>query len=411
MSELAVKYQIEVLKNNGDGTTTKVAEIINPMALNKAGTILTFSKELSDFGLATFRVSAFDDILTQYGDILVPHQYHIRLRRNGAIVWQGAIIDNPKITKDYIEVQCAEYEWYLSKVLINRTSNDPATGTADGIFRIFNGSTMSAAITAVMNETITTFNQSTNKTSVLSGMTLGTIENPNYPPNMTDNLGNDLTGVWNFTTNLQLTYDFQSVLYVLKSFGTYAYADFYIDSNLVFNFEKFVGNDRHYDVNFVFNKSGNFSQSNIVDYNIPRLGQRMVNDLWGIATDTNGVILNKEKTDQASITANGLMQGVAAYADIKDSGILDARTAAELPLVSTADQNNVTVVLNETAAYPLGLWDIGDIVSLKIKNNGVDFSDSRRIVGVTVQVNSTGRELTTVQTNKPLSFQYGDIGA
>lgn len=399
-------YRIEIL----DSTLTKVAEVITPLPLDKSGTILKYSKELSDFGQCTFRISSFDNFFAQYGDVIQPHRYHIRIRRNGTVIWQGAIIQNSQRTKDMVEVVAAEYEFYLSKILINRTSNNPATGQADGIFRIFNSGSMATAVIAFMNETIATFDGATNKNSILSGMTLGTIENPNFPPNMTDNTGAALSGGWGFSTNLQLTYDFQDILYILKSFGIYAYADFYIDQNLVFNFEKFVGNDRHYDVNFNFlKKPGNYpSNGNILDYNLPRLGQRMVNDLWGIATDNNGNILHKEQSDQSSITEYGLMQGVAAYADVKDAGILNARTQAELPLVSTPDETNVMITLNESAAYPLGQWDVGDLVTINIQNDGVaSFSDIRRVVGVTVSVRDTGREITVVQTNKPQPWQFG----
>ena len=399
---MKVSYQIEIL----DKSLNKIAEVRNPLPM-RGGMVLTYSKELSDFGQCKFRVSAYDDILTQHGDIFVPHKYHVRLRRNKAVIWQGAIIENSARNNQYIEIVAAEYEFYLSKILVNRTSLDPATGTADGVFRIFNSGTMATAVTTIMNETIATLNTGTNSASILSGLTLGTIENPNYAPNMTDSTGAALTGGWTFSTSLQLTYDFQTILYVLKSFGIYSYADFYIDEDLRFNFEKFVGNDRHYDVNFVFTQHN----SNIVDYNLPRFGQRMANDVFGIATDTSGVILHKEQSDQGSITEFGLMQGTAAYADIKDNGILAARVAAELPLVSTPDETNVMVVLNETAAYPIGTWDIGDIVNISITNKGVDFDQTRRIVGTSVQVHNTGRETTVIQTNIPQQWQFASSTA
>jgi hypothetical protein len=246
-----MKYVIEILNKS----LSKLAEVRNPYPLDKSGIILSFSKELSDFGQCKFRVSAFDDILTQYGDIFVPHQYHVRIRREGTVVWQGAIIDNPKRNTQFIEVVAAEYEFYLAKVLVNRTSNDPATGQANGVYRIFNSGTMSTAVISIINETIANLHNATNTSSILSGMTIGTVENPNYAPNMTDATGAALTGAWNFTTNFQLTYDFHSILYILKSFGIYSYSDFYVDNSLVFNFKKFVGNNRHFDVNFLFNQT------------------------------------------------------------------------------------------------------------------------------------------------------------
>ena len=396
---MAVKYQIEILNNS----LQKITEVKDPLPLDGKGTILRYSRELSDFGQCTFRISAFDTLWTTFGDIAQPLKYHVRIRRNGTIVWQGAIIENPRRTTQFVEVVAAEYLWFLSKVLINRSSIDPSTGAADNIYRIFNSGTMAQAVTNIMNETLS--NLGTN--SILSGMTLGTIQNPNFPPNMTDSAGAAVTGPWTFSTNLQLTYDFNNVLYVLKSFGVYSYADFYIDNSLVFNFESFVGNDLHYDVNFKFAKKN----SNIIDYNLPRLGERMVNHLYGIATDTNGKVLCQDKRDDTSITNYGLLEGVAAYSDIKDTNILTARVVAELPLISTPVDTNAIVVLNETCAMPLGVWGIGDIVNVSVHNNGITFDQTRRIVGASVSLNSTGREFTTVQTNIPLSWQYGSTTA
>src|SRR5258708_9582098 len=249
-----VNYQIEIL----DNSLNKIAEVLTPYPLGKSGMILRFSKELSDFGQCTFRISAFDDILVQYGDVIQPHHNHVRIRRNSTVVWQGAIIDNDKRNSQYIQVVAAEYEFYLSKILVNRSSPNPVSGNNDYVFRVFKSGTMATAVTAMINETITRLQTSTNTNSILGSMTLGTVENPNFPPNMADNAGVALTGAWTFSTTLQLTYDFQNILYILRSFGIYSYADFYIDKNLVFNFLKFVGNNRHFDVNFSFNyQAGN----------------------------------------------------------------------------------------------------------------------------------------------------------
>src|SRR5258708_37135998 len=105
---------------------------------------------------------------------------------------------------------------------------------------------MSAAVTTFMNETITTM-KGTQGVHPLANMTLGTIDNPNYPPNLTNgsNPPGALTGPWNFgngTTAPQMNFDYHNILYILKSFGNITYADFGIDQNLVFNFRSFFGN-------------------------------------------------------------------------------------------------------------------------------------------------------------------------
>lgn len=367
--------------------------------------LLQYSKELSDFGQCKFRISSYDTLFKQFGDILQPHINHIRVNRGGTIVWSGAIIENSKRTMDYVEVVAAEYEWYLSKILIARTSIDLLTNTADNIYRIFNSGTMANAVIAIMNETITTM-KGVQGVHPLANMTLGTIDTPNYPPNTTDGSSppKPLTGVFNFGNGItapQMTFDFHNVLYVLKSFANMVYADFEIDENLVFSFRNFLGNDNHLSVNFTWGQHGN-----AVDFNVPRLGQQMANDLLGIATDINGIVLHAEQTDQASITNSGLIQQVAAYADIKDQATLNARVQAELPLISNPNDSPLTFTLDEKA-YPLGLYNIGDIVTVNVNHEALSYSAIKRIVGISVNLGDAGRELTTVQMNTPLPGQIG----
>lgn len=405
-----IDYKIQILDSN----MNLVTWVKSPYPLNKSGDILQYSKELSDFGRCRFRVSSYDPMFgtgiaaTQFGDVLKPHANHIRVQRNGTTVWQGAIIENPKRTKDFIEVVAAEYLWYLGRKLIHRSSNNPATGQADNVYRIFSSGTMSAAVTAIMNETITDYTNSGNILGTgTTKLTLGTIDNPNYPPNMTDGNGNALTGAWSFgngTTAPQLTFDFHTVLYVLKAFGQYTYADFKIDNGLAFQFRSFLGTNHRYDVNFVWGKHGN-----AIDFNFPRLGQKMANHLWAIAVDNNGKILNKDQSDMTSIKTNGEIEVVAAYADIKDQATLNARIQAELPLISNPQESPVNMVLDGEMAYPLGVYDIGDIISVQINHTAVSLNEIKRIVGISVNLHNTGREMITVQLNTPLPNQYGSI--
>lgn len=407
----ANKTQIQILDSSLNVITT-----INSPAPLTSSNYLEYSKELSDFGQCKFRVSSYDVLFKNFSDILQPHVNHIRILRGGVTVWQGAIIENAHRTMDYVEVIAAEYEWYLNKILVQRTSIDPATGTADNIYRIFGttyqtpevlGQTMAQAVTTIMNETITTY-KGTTGVHPLANMTLGTITNPNYPPNSTN--GADppvaLTGPYVFGDGINapnMQFDFHTILYILKSFANVSYSDFKIDTALAFNFLPFYGNDSHYDVNFTWGTRGN-----AVNFNVPRLGQQMANDLIGIATDINGVVLHAEQTDQTSVTTSGIIQAVAAYADIKDQATLNARVQAELPLISSPSDSPITFTLNEKA-YPLGVYDIGDIVTVNVDHDFLTYSAVKRIVGITVTVDNTGRETITVQLNTPLPGQYGSV--
>lgn len=380
------KTVVEIL----DSSLNKVAEIRNLYPLNKQGMILRYSKELSDFGQCSFRVLSNDTFFNTLGDILKPHVYHVRIKRGSAYVWQGAIVDNPQRTKDFIEVTAFEYEYYLDKILVNRSSLNPATGTADNNFRIFSSGTMAAAVTAIINEATANFGTH----HPLDSMTIGTVENPNYPLGFVDANNVALTGAWNFSSFITLQFDYMSVYYVLKSFGAYVNCDFTIDNNLAFQFKKFLG-DKNNPMTFEYGRN-----KNVVDYNVPRLGRRMVNSLWGIGTDGNGKILSKNVPDTTSVNTYGILEDVVGFSDVKDNNFLLTRINQDLQFVATPDSAPINVLLNEKG-YPLGQYDIGDLITVKINDNIINYQQVRRIVGITVNLHNTGRELTTVQTNQP----------
>lgn len=369
----------------------KVAEIKNLVPINNQGMVLRYSKELSDWGKALFRVASNDPIFDTFGDILTPHQYGVRIKREGTTVWAGTIINNTQRNKKFIEVECAEYEYYLNKILIRR---DASVTSGDGKenYRTFSSGTMAAAVYDLVNNAKTDFGSA----HPLGSMTVSTdyIENPDYPQGFTNENGASITGSWSFTDFITLQFDYHSVYYVLKAFGLYTNCDFEIDENLVFRFEEFLGNKN----NELVLEYG--TQGNIVDYNTPRLGERMVNDIWGIAADTNGKVLHVNQRDEDSIQTYGLLQDASAFTDVKDTNFLKSRVNEELQFTKTFDDSPVNVLLNEKS-YPLGQYEIGDIVTVKIRDNIIDYNQPRRIVGITVNLHNTGREIITIQTNAP----------
>jgi hypothetical protein len=250
---------------------------------------------------------------------------------------------------------------------------------------------MASAVQTLFDNAKTDFGPS----HILASATLGTIENPNYPNNFVDANSAQMTGEWYFTSDLSLQFDYHSALYVLKSFGIYAKADFELTTDLVFNFKKLIG-QRISGITFEYGTVG----TNIVDYNVPRLGRRMFNEIYGIAADIKGNILHVTKRDTTSVNAYGLLQGTQAFSDVKNRNILDSRVTEQLFLIKDPEESPINIVLDEKA-YPLGQFNLGDIVWVKIRDNIIDFQKERRIVGYTVNLHNTGRELTTIQTNRP----------
>lgn len=367
-----------------------VAEVKSLYPLNKQGTILRYSDELSDWGYCTFRVSTKDPLLATYGDILNPMEYSVWVCRGTAVVWKGIIVDNPERNRNYIEVKAAQYEFLLDKVLIHRDADKPDTDDDESNFKIFKTGTMAANVTTLINDAKTDWGT----VHPLATLTIGTVENPDYPKGTKGENGVELTGGWTFTDFISAQFDYHSVYYVLKSFGIYAACDFEITEDLEFNWKKFLGN-KNTGVVFEYGQQGN-----IIDYNFPRLGSRMENYTWGICADDQGKIFHVAQQDSASIQEYGLLQGSSSFSDVKSENLLRTRVREHQEFTKTPEVTPVSVVLDEKS-YPLGQFGIGDIVTVKVKDHIIDFNEARRIVGITVSVHDTGRELITVQTNRP----------
>ncbi len=378
-------YVIEIL----DRSLDKLAEIKTPYPINREGHILRFSNELSNYGECTFRIATEDPVIYRRGDIFQPHRNHIRIRRKGAIVWQGVITDNPIRNKTYIEITGCEYLFYLDK---KRVKRDAETTPGDGKdnYRRFDSGTMEAAVTAIMTEMLAEVGSE----YALDGMTIGTVENPDYPDNFTTNAGVALTGAWNFSDDVIMQFDYHSILHVLKSFGAVANTDFYIDNDLVFHFKKFVGT-KDYNAGFVYGTHGN-----IIDYDVPRYGKRMVNDYYGLASDEKGKLLRLSKRDTSSVSNYGLMEGSTAFSDVINQNVLVARLTEDLRFLASPATAPLNLVVDDKT-MTLGTFGIGDIRYVRIKDHIIDYSEVRRIVGITTIVHNTGKELVTIQTNEP----------
>lgn len=392
------KTYVEILNQS----LAKIAEIRNLYPINEQGMVLRYSDELSDYGACTFRVATKDPVLTHYGDILVPHKYHIRIMRGKTKVWQGAITDNTERNKNYIEVKGSQYEFYFDKMLVRRDTSAPADADTSTDswknYRTFSTGTMASAVQTIIQNAATDFGSE----HILGAMTVGDIENPDYPDGFADAGGLALTGEWNFSDFITLRFDYHTVQYVLSAFGMYTNADYEIDENLAVNFKKFLGNKQS-GITFEYGTFGN-----IVDYNLPRLGARMVNSLWGIGADEDGTILHANVRDEASIQEYGLLQGPDAFADVKTQNELKKRMIESLQYTKTPEDSPVNVLLNEKS-YPLGQFGVGDIVTVKVTDHNISFNKPRRVVGITVNLHNTGREMITVQTNKVRDADLGGI--
>lgn len=374
-----------------------IAQVKNFYPLNREGTIIRYSDELSDFGFCTFRVATKDPLLAQYGDILNPMEFSIWVYEGQRVVWKGIIADNPERNKNYIEVKAAQYEFLLDRVLINRDKDKPNTDEDESNFKVYKSGTLKATVEGI----ITNAKAKWGSTHPLASLTNGTIENPNYPKGLTNENKRPLTGAWTWTNFFNAQFDYHSALYVLKSLGVYASCDFEITEDLVFNWKKFLGN-KNTGVTFVYGNQGN-----VVDYNFPRLGTRMANVSWGICADDEGKVYHYQLTDTASRERYGLLEDASAYSDVKSKNLLQTRVKEQQQFTKTPEVTPVTIVVDEKSYNP-AQYGVGDLVTVKVKDHIIDFNATRRIIGITVNIHNTGRKLVTIQTNAP---KAEDVGA
>lgn len=379
-------YTVEILSSS----LTYKATVHNLVPLDKSGNFLEYTQKLSDWGICRFRIGTKDPLLASEGDILKPFQYHVRVKRAGVTVWQGAIVRNPYRTRNFIEVEARTYLYLLSRVLVK---HDPADGNSGENYRTFKSGFIPTVITTLLGEVTGTQWGST----LLSSLTAGTLDFPQFPADFKDSNGTALSGTWVFSDTFQLKFDYRDFLYVLQLLAAYSNFDFEVTNSFVLNFQKFLGN-RKPELVFTY---GNMGQ--IQDYNTPLDGDTQANHLTGIAADNASTILTAEEQDATSINTYGKIMSVAAYSDVKNINLLRTRLREELTQIKNPDPE-IHITLNDRA-YPLGQYGIGDIVTINIQDHVISVNQQRRIVGINIKVDLTGNEEIRLITNKPREGQ------
>lgn len=384
-------YQIQILDNNLNYRAT----VRNLQAFDNQGTFLQFSKQLSNYATARFRVGTKDPLFVSEGNILNPFQYHVRILRSGVTVWQGIIVKNTHRTKNYIDVEAFTYEYLLTTILVK---HDPTVNTGDGKdnYRTFSSGTLATAVSNIITEAQT----AATSVSPLSKLTIGTVDNPNFPAGAVKADGTTtLTGPFTFSsTDYMVQFSYKDIFYCISQLAVYGQCDFTVTNDLVFNFKTYIGNKQN---GLVFNYGT--VGSAIMDYDVPLDGEGMANELIGIAADTNGQIFHTYLSNNTSINTYGKKQGIAAFSDVKNLSALKTRLGDELTL-SGDPSSEINITLTRTA-FPLGQWDLGDTITIQITDHIISVNQARRIVGYEINVKDNGEELVQIFTNLPKANQ------
>lgn len=399
---MAANYAVYVLDVSGNRITQIKNFVHTHLSGNTyhKGNIIQLTRVLSSYATLDIRVAREDPMFAKFGNIVDPWKYGLEVTHGGTTIFKGVIADNSPYRRQYwVDVHAYGYLFRLDRKLVNR---DPAQTPDNGSenYRTFDGSngitTMAQAITTMISEA----KAACPANDIIQRITIGNIVNPNFPAGFMKADGvTPLTGPWTFSSDMTLQFDYKSILYVIQSFAVYAVCDFELTDDLVLNFTPTFGVDRSQQLTFEFGPRGQ-----IFDYNVPLQGERQLNSLWGIASDNDGNILHIQQTDQNSINDNDiLLEGVMGFTDVKDSNSLQSRVVQELNLIS--EPSSVINVYMNRKAYPFSMYDVGDIVTIKIDDGMVQVNEPRRITAIGLDVRDTGTEFITLQTNPPLLGQ------
>lgn len=132
-------------------------------------------------------------------------------------------------------------------------------------------------------------------------------------------------------------------------------------------------------------------KNNIQSWSRKRTLSDMVNSVIVEGEGYGDIALKSTQTDSSMITAVGLLQGRVQEKSVNQQTTLDSR-ADEFIRVRKTEQPLYDITLNN-AYDEFGLYDIGDIVSVKIKYGYVDINVNMRIYGIDVRVSDTGEEV------------------
>lgn len=116
------------------------------------------------------------------------------------------------------------------------------------------------------------------------------------------------------------------------------------------------------------------------------------------------------KKRQVSAVRNGRLrlEHVSDYPDVKGTDILASHAAAERTarqMLGTVDE----ITVRHTLSAPIGSWQVGDDVHVRIHNAWTDYVGWRRITGWTIQPHAQGGPRAVIRLRPADSYQYGGV--
>jgi len=342
--------EIKIVAENAAGT--ELCEF-------KKASFISFTRFLSSVGELTFVIPRTDPNFVH----LVGLKTHLKVFRDGVLVWKG-IYDYLREDMYTYTVFASTYESLLDYYLINPTA--AATSTS----RAFTTKKLGTEIAQIL------FNEAVAKTnSLLSGFTLGTVENP-YTPGTTT----EMTASYSF--------DYDKLSYVIRSLAKSGGADWKMGFDKTFNFYRRLGSDK---AAIVFHiKDG--EPSNIVDFKRDQDFRKIGNSIFAFGVGVKVNFLKSVKTDATSQTTHGLMErNLGMPKDLIDQAALDKLVDDQIQVTKLPTSVVAPSLIIKNVGFLTG-WDVGDNVVIDLNIGQTALTEYKRVLGINAYYSQSGAE-------------------
>lgn len=324
---------------------------------------ITWTRFLSGVGELAFTLSRDD---TKFS-LLTPMKSHIKVVRDGTVVWKG-VFDFFRESKNDYTIWASSYESLLDYYLVQPDA--PSTSTV----RSFAAKKLGTEIAQVLFAEAEALTD-----SLLEGFTVGTVENPYEDATVTE-----LTADFDF--------DYDTLYEVIERLAQVGGADFEIDFNKQFNFYRSKGSAKP---NIVF-RLVDGEASNITEFRRDVDYRKIGNKLYTFGVGVRANFLKEIQSDATSQTSYGLMErNLGMPRNLVDQDTLTKITKDRLKLTKQPEELiSPSIILSTIGLYDG--WEIGDTITLVISVGATNISVSRRIIGVATSYSNSGAESVNV---------------
>lgn len=307
----------------------------NPVTSFNTGefTGLQYKKTLNQIGDASFTLSISNSKVSSES---VQNYNRISIIENGVVRWNGYIIEK-QITLNTVDIKCKELTGILAKRICD-------------VGYVMNGNA-----------------------GVLVSNILNAI-NSSDPTGIT-------MGVTDVTTNINMTFSSQDILSILQNIASSTNSQFILNADRTLDFKSNIGTDKSTSVKFEYNILQT-QQANILKFSVSDSGDSIVTRSFG-----NNATLSSTQIDTILKNKYGTLEKYNNFSQTNNQANLDAMT---LSVISDTLYSPSLDLIPGTEDN----FEIGDVVSINIKNKLVLIEDTFQILEKSVKIINSQKSIT-----------------